>query len=155
MTIRTGSWNHISLIVPAMAHNVSLHARCLYKDHLATSRVAFLILDARQRLCRNTSTVHNDLGGGTGIRSLDAGEPLSHKMHAVLLLESAKEILNVLGSIECQGGEGYAEPDARRKFLGRQFSELWREVSNAVKRSDEIRIERQQDLHPLDTRLWP
>lgn len=124
MAIRTRSRNHIRLIVLAMAHNVSFDTRCLYKDNLATSRVAFLILDAGQCLCRNASAVDDDLGGGTGIRSLDAGEPLSHKVHAVLLFESAEEILNVLGSIECQGGEGYAKLDARRKFLGRQLSEL-------------------------------
>lgn len=108
-----------------MAHNISFDARCLYKNNLATGRVAFLIFHAGQCLCRNASTVHNDLGGGAGIRSLDAGEPLSHKVHAVLLLEPAEEILNVLGSIECQGGEGYAELDARWKLMGWQLSELW------------------------------
>lgn len=125
MAIRTRPWNHIRLVVLAMAHNVSFHTRRLYKDNLATGRVAFLIFHAGQRLCRNAGAVHNDLGGGTGIRSLDAGEPLSHKVHTVLLLESAEEILNVLGGIERQGGEGYAKLDTGRKFPGRQLSELW------------------------------
>lgn len=117
MAIRAGSWNHIRLIVSAMAHNVSLHARRLYKYNLASGRIAFLIFHAGQRLRRNASAVHNDFCGGTGIRSLDGGEPMSHKMHTVLLLESAEEILNVLGSIERQGGEGYAKLDARRELM--------------------------------------
>lgn len=125
MAICTRPRNHIRLIVPAMAHNVSLHARCLYKDNLASSRKAFLIFHAGQRLCRNTGAVHNNLCGGTGICSLDGGEPMSHKVHAVLLLEAAEEILNVLGSIERQGGEGDAKLDAGWEFIARQLSELW------------------------------
>lgn len=118
MAIRTRPWNHIRLIVSAMAHNISLHARRLYKDNLASGRVAFLIFHAGQCLCRDTGTVHDDLCGGTGICSLDGGEPVSHKMHAVLLLEAAEEILNVLGGIERQGGEGDAKLDAGWEFMG-------------------------------------
>lgn len=108
-----------------MAHNVSLHTRRLYQDNLASGRIAFLIFHARQCLCRNASAIHHYLCGGTGIRSLDGGEPVSHKVYAVLLLEAAEEILNVLGSIERQGGEGDAKLDAGREFMGGQLSELW------------------------------
>lgn len=51
MAIRARSRNHIRLIVPPMTHNVSLYARCLYKDNLTPSRVTLGILHPRQRLC--------------------------------------------------------------------------------------------------------
>lgn len=124
MAIRTRPRNHIRLIVSAMAHNVSLHARRFYQDNLATGGIAFIIFHARQGLCRNTGTVHDDFGGGTSICSLDGGESMPHKVHAVLLLEPAEKILNVFGSIERQGGEGYAKLDAGWEFLARQLSEL-------------------------------
>lgn len=124
MPIRARSRNHIRLVVSPMTHNVPLHARRLYKHHLATGWITLGIFHAGQRPCRDAGAVDDDLGGGTGVCCLDAGKPLSHKMYSILVSQPVEEVLNVLGSIQRQGGEGYAEPNARRKLLRWQLFEL-------------------------------
>lgn len=100
MAVRARSWNHIRLIVSPMTHNVSLYVRSLDKDNLAPSWVALGILHSRQCLCCDAGAVDNNPGGGAGVCGLDGGKPLSHKVHAILILQPVEEILDVLGGVE-------------------------------------------------------
>lgn len=121
-----------------MPHHVPLHTRSLDKDDLATGRVALFVLDARQRLGRDAGAVDDDPRGGTGVGGLDGGKPVPDKVHAVLVLEPAEEVLDVLGRVEGEGGEGDAELDAGGELVARDFLELAAFCERAVMRGNEL-----------------